>query len=225
MIAKAVIFDLDGTLLDTLADLTYAVNLVMDDYSLPHRTRDEVASFVGDGAAKLVERAFPAGTDAEVLQVATEKYKKLYLENMLRESAPFPKVTEMLCELKRRGLLCAVVSNKYYASTHKLCDRFFPMLDGCLGEMEERGIRRKPHPDMLIEMMRRLGVTADETIYVGDSEVDLELSRRAGVRCIALSWGMRTRDELIAAGAEIIADNADELMREIAKQNTSQTVD
>lgn len=217
MTAKAVIFDLDGTLLDTLADLTYAVNLVLDEYSLPHRTRDEVASFVGDGAAKLIERAFPSGTAAEVLMNATERYKQLYLENMLRESAPFPGVTELLCELKRRKILCAVVSNKYFASTERLCKRFFPMLDGCLGESEKLGIRRKPQPDMLLEMMRRLNVTPNETVYVGDSEVDLELSRRAGVRCIALSWGMRTRDELLSAGAQTIADDADGLLAELEK--------
>lgn len=91
------------------------------------------------------------------------------------------------------------------------------MLDGCLGESEKLGIRRKPQPDMLLEMMRRLNVTPNETVYVGDSEVDLELSRRAGVRCIALSWGMRTRDELLSAGAQTIADDADGLLAELEK--------
>ncbi len=208
MSIKAVIFDLDGTLLDTLSDLTYAVNLVMEKHGLPRHTAAEVATFVGDGAAMLIKRAFPEGTDASVLESATSEYKKLYLENMLRESAPFDGVCRLLEALKASGLLTAVVSNKYYASTSRLCAKFFPMLDGMMGEAEERGIRRKPHPDMLFEMLRELGVSADEAIYVGDSEVDAELARRAGVRLIAVSWGMRSREELIAAGAEYIADSA-----------------
>lgn len=211
MSIKAVIFDLDGTLLDTLSDLTYAVNLVMEKHGLPQHTSAEVASYVGDGAAMLIRRAFPEGTDSSVLEAATAEYKKLYLENMLRESAPFDGVCRLLEALKASGLLTAVVSNKYYASTSRLCGSFFPMLDGTMGEAEERGIRRKPHPDMLFEMLRELGVSADEALYVGDSEVDAELARRAGVRLIAVSWGMRSREELIAAGAEYIASSADEL--------------
>lgn len=211
MSIKAVIFDLDGTLLDTLSDLTYAVNLVMEKHGLPQHTSAEVASYVGDGAAMLIRRAFPAGTNSSVLEAATAEYKKLYLENMLRESAPFDGVCRLLEALKASGLLTAVVSNKYYASTSRLCGRFFPMLDGTMGEAEERGIRRKPHPDMLFEMLRELGVVADEALYVGDSEVDAELARRAGVRLIAVSWGMRSREKLIAAGAEYIASSADEL--------------
>ena len=214
---KAAIFDLDGTLLNSLTDLTYAVNLVMDMYSLPRHTEREVASYVGSGAAKLVERAFPAGTDSEILKKATDEYKKLYLENMLRETAPYDGICEMLTKLQSRGIRVAVVSNKYYKSTKELCDLFFPNIDGCIGEMEERGIRRKPYPDMLFKMMEQLGVSPEQTVYLGDSEVDVELSRRAGVACISVTWGLRNRKILEAAGPDAFADSPLEIPEIIAR--------
>ena len=203
---KAVIFDLDGTLLNSITDLTYAVNLLMERYGQPLHTEREVASYVGDGAAKLVERSFPAGTDCETLKKATDEYKKLYLENMLRETAPYEGICEMLRTLKEQGRRVAVVSNKYYKSTKELCDLFFPNIDGCMGEMEEVGIRRKPYPDMLLKMMETLGVSADETVYLGDSVVDVEVSRRAGTRCISVSWGLRDREVLVEAKPDAVAD-------------------
>ena len=203
---KAVIFDLDGTLLNSITDLTYAVNLLMERYGQPLHTEREVASYVGDGAAKLVERSFPAGTDCETLKKATDEYKKLYLENMLRETAPYEGICEMLRTLKEQGRRVAVVSNKYYKSTKELCDLFFPNIDGCMGEMEEIGIRRKPYPDMLLKMMETLGVSADETVYLGDSVVDVEVSRRAGTRCISVSWGLRDREVLVSAKPDAVAD-------------------
>lgn len=224
MSIRAVIFDLDGTLLDTLSDLTYAVNLVMKNHGLPPHTKEEVASYVGDGAAMLIKRAFPSNTEESKLAAAVEEYKKLYLENMLRESAPFEGVCALLDRLKSDGILTAVVSNKYYVSTARLCANFFPQLDGTMGEAEERGIRRKPHPDMLFEMLRLLKITADEAIYVGDSEVDAELARRAGVRLVSVSWGMRSREQLLEAGAEYVADSACELFDMISDISESPNV-
>ncbi len=217
---KAVIFDLDGTLLNTITDLTYAVNLVMEQYGQPLHTEREVASYVGDGAAKLVERAFPAGTDAETLKKATDEYKKLYLENMLRETAPYEGICEVLDTLRAEGRRVAVVSNKYYKSTKELCDLFFPNIDGCMGEMEELGIRRKPYPDMLLKMMEQLGVSAAETVYLGDSEVDVEVSRRAGTDCISVSWGLRERELLVNAAPDAIADKAYDIPKIIAMLET-----
>lgn len=213
---KAVIFDLDGTLLNTITDLTYAVNLLMERYGQPLHTEREVTSYVGDGAAKLVERSFPAGTDCETLKKATDEYKKLYLENMLRETAPYEGICEMLRTLKEQGRRVAVVSNKYYKSTKELCDLFFPNIDGCMGEMEEIGIRRKPYPDMLLKMMETLGVSADETVYLGDSEVDVEVSRRAGTRCISVSWGLRDREVLVEAKPDAVADRPSDVPHIIA---------
>ena len=214
---KAVIFDLDGTLLNTITDLTYAVNLVMERYSLPFHTEREVASYVGDGAAKLVERAFPAGTDADTLKKATDEYKKLYLENMLRDTAPYEGICEMLDTLRAQGRRVAVVSNKYYKSTKELCELFFPNIDGCMGEMEELGIRRKPYPDMLLKMMETLGVNADETLYLGDSEVDVEVSRRAGTDCVSVTWGLRDRELLVSAKPDAVADRPYDIVGIIEK--------
>ena len=213
---KAVIFDLDGTLLNSITDLTYAVNLLMERYGQPLHTEREVASYVGDGAAKLVERSFPAGTDCETLKKATDEYKKLYLENMLRETAPYEGICEMLRTLKEQGRRVAVVSNKYYKSTKELCDLFFPNIDGCMGEMEEVGIRRTPYPDMLLKMMETLGVSADETVYLGDSVVDVEVSRRAGTRCISVSWGLRDREVLVEAKPDAVADRPSDVPHIIA---------
>ena len=136
---------------------------------------------------------------------------------MLRETAPYDGICEMLTKLQSRGIRVAVVSNKYYKSTKELCDLFFPNIDGCIGEMEERGIRRKPYPDMLFKMMEQLGVSPEQTVYLGDSEVDVELSRRAGVACISVTWGLRNRKILEAAGPDAFADSPLEIPEIIAR--------
>lgn len=209
---KAVIFDLDGTLLNTLDDLAFAVNLTMDHFGAPRRTVGEVRDFVGNGAAKLIERAMPAGTPESVLDEATRLYKKLYFENMLRDTAPYPGVPEMLSALRARGIKTAVASNKYRRSTESLCEMFFPMIDCAVGEDEACGIKRKPSPDMLLDAMKRFGVKAEETVFVGDSEVDIQTAAAAGVRCISVSWGYCDRDFLIENGAAFMAEQPDDIL-------------
>lgn len=212
MKCKAIIFDLDGTLLDTLSDLTYAVNETLKIRGLPTRTAAEVRRFVGNGAEMLIRRAMPEGTPDEDVKSATAEYKRLYLENQLRETAPYEGIPEMLALLKARGIKTAVVSNKYYRSTKELCDVFFPGLDCIMGEMEECGIKRKPAPDMLLKVMDELGVSPEETLYSGDSDVDVLTSRRAGVKCISVTWGFQDEDRLVGAGAEHIARHPSEII-------------
>lgn len=217
---KAVIFDLDGTLLDTLDDLTYAVNIVLESRTLPVHTADEIRTYVGDGAAKLIERAMPEGSSDDEVREATEEYKRIYAENMLRSSAPYPGIPEVLDSLREEGYLLAVVSNKYALSTEKLCCRFFPQINKAMGEMEERGIKRKPAPDMLLSVIDDFGIGRDEVIYVGDSEVDIMTARAAGVPCISVTWGFKDREFLISHGAEHVAENASELLQAVHEINS-----
>lgn len=211
MKCKAVIFDLDGTLLDTLSDLTYAVNQTMINRGVPTHTPKEVRSFIGDGAEMLIRRALPAGTSDDEVKSATAEYKQIYLDNLLRETGPFDGIPEMLAKLRDEGIKTAVVSNKYYKSTKELCDIFFPEIDTVMGEMEEQGIKRKPAPDMLFSVMETLGVTADEVIYSGDSDVDVFTSAAAGVPCISVLWGFQDEDRLTAAGTKYIASHPSEI--------------
>ncbi|MBQ6788732.1 MAG: HAD family hydrolase [Clostridia bacterium] len=212
MTPKAVIFDLDGTLLDTLSDLTYAVNVTLERRGYPTRTSAEVRSFIGDGAEMLIRRALPAVTDEAEVKAATAEYKQIYLDNLLRETAPYAGIPEMLAELKRRGIKSAVVSNKYYKSTKELCDIFFKDIDGVMGEMEECGIKRKPAPDMLLRVMDELGAAPENTLYSGDSDVDVITAGRAGVKCISVTWGFQDEDRLRSAGAEYVAHHPSEII-------------
>ncbi len=210
---KAVIFDLDGTLLDTLDDLTYAVNLVMTSRGLPVHTAEEVRGFVGDGASKLIERSMPEGTTSAEVAAATQEYKTAYSENMLRTSGPYPGISELIASLHDGGRRVAVVSNKYATSTESLCRRFFPEIDAVMGEAEERGIRRKPAPDMLLAVIHELGLDPSEIIYSGDSEVDIMTSEAAGVPCISVTWGFKSREFLESHGARYIADTPSDIIR------------
>ena len=210
---KAAIFDLDGTLLDTLSDLTYAVNETMKNRGVPTHTKEEVRTYIGDGAEKLIERALPAGTPIEEVKSATAEYKKIYLDNLLRETAPYDGIPQMIDELHRRGIKVAVVSNKYYKSTKELCDIFFPDIDAVMGEMEECGIKRKPAPDMLLKVMDELGVKPCDTVYSGDSDVDVMTSRAAGVKCISVTWGFQDAERLERECPAFIAEHPSDIPR------------
>lgn len=213
MTPKAVIFDLDGTLLDTLSDLTYAVNVTLENRGYPVRSVAEVRSFIGNGAEMLIRRSLPEGCGETEVKSATAEYKQIYLDNLLRETAPYEGIPEMLSVLKSRGIKTAVVSNKYFKSTKELCDIFFKDIDGVMGEMEECGIKRKPAPDMLLRVMDELGVSPDETFYAGDSDVDVITAGRAGVKCISVTWGFQDEDRLRSAGAQYVAHHPSEIVR------------
>ncbi|MCQ2456318.1 MAG: HAD-IA family hydrolase [Clostridia bacterium] len=213
---KAVLFDLDGTLLDTLSDLTYSVNLVLTRHGWPTRTEDEVRRFVGNGAAKLMMRSMPDDVDADTANKAIDEYRAVYLENRERSTAPYDGVCDLIDRLHADGRLVGVVSNKYFKSTDALCKKFFPTVDFAFGEMEECSIRRKPYPDMVEKVMEELGVTSDESIFVGDSETDIETAHNAHMKCISVTWGFRDRETLEKAGADYFADSAasfDEILR------------
>ena len=203
-----ILFDLDGTLLDTMADLTDAVNYALNVHGYPSRTMDEVRSFVGNGAARLLALSVPEGEEYEPV-LAT--YQAYYRTHCQIKTGPYPGVVEALAQLRKRYPV-AIVSNKPDAATKTLCADYFP---GVFARGEAADCPRKPAPDMLYQAMQTLGV--DKAIYVGDSEVDVITARNAGMPCISVTWGFRSREELEEAGAKYLCSDAAQLPELAAK--------
>ena len=206
------IFDLDGTLLDTLGDLHASVNYALRELSFPERSMEEIRRFIGNGVVKLIERSVPEGTDKEAERKCLDIFRAHYLVHMYDTTAPYEGILALLGELRARGVKIAVVSNKLHAAVEKLCEDFFPgLIDCALGVADES--ERKPAPVNVYRAIDNLKAEKDYTIYIGDSEVDVQTAKNAGLPCIGVTWGFRDREELIAAGAEFIADNCDEVAK------------
>ena len=207
---QTVLFDMDGTLLDTLTDMAAAVNHILTQYGYPVRTLEEVRRFVGNGAGLLIHRALPQGVDpareAEVLAA----YRAYYQAHNCIRTRPYEGIPELLAALRRAGVRTAVVSNKPDETTRTLAARFFPELDGALGQRD--GVAAKPAPDMVRAVLSRLGAEPGQALYVGDSEVDVDTARNAGLAMIGVSWGFRGRAALEAAGAPAVADTPAQLL-------------
>ena len=209
-IYKAVIFDLDGTLLDTLGDLHAAVNHALRAFSFPERSIDEVRRFIGNGVVKLMQRSTPENTDEKTDKECLDVFREYYLIHMRDMTAPYEGVVELIEKLREKGIKTAVVSNKLHQAVYELCQDYFPgLIDEAIGVSVES--ERKPSPVNVYKAMEKLGVSADECIYIGDSEVDVQTSHNAGVKCVGVTWGFRDREELVEAGAEMIADNCNEI--------------
>lgn len=205
------VFDLDGTLLDTLEDLTDSVNYMLDACGYPRRSLEFVRMAVGNGVRKLIERALPPAAAKLRTDECLSVFRAHYSENLDVKTAPYPGIMDVLDELCRRGIDVGVVSNKYDGAVKALCKKHFgarvPVAIG-----ERPGIRRKPAPDSLLEALRTMGVEPADAVYVGDSDVDVETARNAGLKCIGVSWGFRPRQSLIAAGADAVVDDAASLI-------------
>lgn len=206
---KAVLFDMDGTLLDTLADMAAAVNHILSVHGYPLRTVEEVRAFVGNGARKLMERALPPDVTGDAFEALLEEYRQWYEAHACVKTAPYPGVSAVLAALHRAGVRCAVVSNKPDGATRELAARFFPGLPA-FGQQD--GIPAKPAPDMVYHALAELGVEASAAAYVGDSEVDVALARNAKLPLVAVSWGFRGREALEEAGAALVVDDAATLL-------------
>lgn len=208
----SVIFDLDGTLLDTLGDLTAAMNRTLTRHGLPERTRQQMRTALGNGARRLMELSVPAGTDGALFEALLAEYNADYAAHCRIETAPYPGVDALLRQLHAQGRKLAIVSNKPDESVRALRTEFFadtvPIAVG-----EKQDIRRKPAPDTLLTAMAQLGAERASTVYVGDSEVDIATARAAGLPCISVLWGFRDRDLLEQAGAQQFAADVDELAR------------
>lgn len=207
------IFDLDGTLLDTLADLAAAVNYALRQHGMPEHTIDDVRRFVGNGVRKLMERAIPDGEKNPDFEATFATFREYYMHHSLDTTRPYPGIIETLEVLKAKGCRLAVVSNKMMAATKELCQHFFAeTIEVAIGENEAAGIRKKPAPDTVFEALRQLGEEKDSAVYVGDSDVDLETANNSGLPCISVLWGFRDRDFLIQHGAKTFISAPSELL-------------
>lgn len=209
---QAVLFDLDGTLLNTLEDLRDAVNAALRSQGLPERSLEEVRNFVGNGIVRLMERAVPGGKDHPAFNEIMNVFCAFYGEHCQDKTAAYPGIPEMLRTLKKYHIKTAVVSNKADFAVQELMPVYFSgLIDTAYGENEAAGIRKKPSPDMVQQALRDLGCETEHTVYVGDSDVDLQTAANAGMDCISVSWGFRGREFLRQHGAGIIIDEPSEL--------------
>lgn len=207
------IFDLDGTLLDTLTDLAASCNYALRTHGMPEHSVDDVRRFVGNGVRKLMERAIPNGVDNPDFEATFATFREHYMQHSLDTTHPYSGIPEVLAELKACGCRLAVVSNKMMAATVELCRHFFPdTIEVAIGEHEAEGIRKKPAPDTVFAALKELGVEKDGAVYVGDSDVDVQTAANSGVPCISVLWGFRDRDFLIQHGAKTFISAPSELL-------------
>lgn len=207
---SAAIFDLDGTLLNTLDDLAASTNHALAAYGLPPRTTDEVRQFVGNGIMNLIRLATPDGSDAELVEAVYDTFNEHYAAHHLDLTAPYPGIEQVLDDVQAAGMRCCVVSNKGDYAVRPLVEHFFPgVFEVARGECE--GIRRKPAPDTVLSCMKALGAAPERCVYVGDSEVDVACAANAGIDCIIVTWGFRAEEYVRSQGGTTFAHDADEL--------------
>ncbi len=209
---KLAVFDMDGTILDTLEDLWRCLNHVLEENGYPSHTLEEVRFFVGNGIYKLIERALPDGcTPAETRNVY-QQFLLYYKEHCAEKTRPYEGVVELLRELRQNGCLTAVVSNKADEAVQELCEQYFPgLFDAAEGDRE--GILRKPAPDLVNLILDKLSVSRQEAVYIGDSDVDLATADNSQMDCIAVTWGFRDKDFLWEHGAQVLADRPEQVLK------------
>lgn len=208
---NTIIFDLDGTLLDTLDDLTDSVNEVLKQGGYQLRSKEEVRSFIGNGYRKLLLRALPKGTPDEEIDQCTAIFRKVYYDNMHKKTKPYDGIIDLLIELKKKGIMIGVVSNKMDEAVREGCRSFFgSCIDIAIGDNPNG--RNKPAPDNLFEVISRLNAHRKTTLYVGDSDIDVKTAGNAGIDFVGVTWGFRSRELLVKAGAADIVDRPNELL-------------
>ena len=207
---RAVLFDLDGTLCDTIVDLTASINYALRTFDYPPRTVDEMRSFVGNGIRLQVIRALPEDAPDLHIPAVEALFRAHYAAHCVGETVPYPGIPALLTELRRRGCRIGVITNKPQESAARLLDALFPAGTYDLVMGQTPGGLLKPDPALLLRAMEAL--KADEAVYVGDSDVDVQFAHGAGILCYGCAWGFRGRAHLAAAGADRIADSADELL-------------
>ncbi|MBS4959429.1 MAG: HAD family hydrolase [Clostridiales bacterium] len=209
---QGIIFDMDGTLLDTLDDLTDSVNFSMKSLLCPTRSKDEIRDFLGNGVERLIELSIPRGKENPNFLEAVQIFKEHYSQNDNVKTKPYDGIMELLNELKQLGITCSVVSNKYQAAVVELKEKYFGnKISFAIGET--KGVSRKPAPDMVNLALGKMCLPKEEVIFIGDSEVDIETARNAGLKGIFVSWGFRGRQKLIKLGAKYIADYPRDILK------------
>lgn len=209
---KAIIFDLDGTLLDTLEDLTDSVNYVLWKHAMPERTLDEIRSFIGNGIPTLIARSVPVNTDAETVKICVSEMMEYYKDHAEIKTKPYEGITELLYELRKRNILTAVVTNKAEEAAKILCKaKFGDVLSLVIGD---NGIDKlKPAPDNVFRALKELNLEKNEVLYVGDSDVDMITATNAGLESVGVTWGFRDETVLRNSGAKNIINTPLELLK------------
>lgn len=208
---NTVVFDLDGTLLNTLDDLEFSLNQMLEAYGYPKRSSREVRKFLGNGIEQLVSLAIPDGMDNPDFPGCLRQFKLIYEKNMLNKTRPYEGITGILAELKKKGLKMAIVSNKFDAAVKELNKRFFSdSIEVSVGVTDPSG--KKPSPQLVYKALDALHSLRGDAIYVGDSEVDVQTAKNAGIPCIGVTWGFRDKCVLQNLGAEYIIDKPLELL-------------
>ena len=209
---KLAIFDLDGTLLDTLEDLKDSVNYALGQYGLPLRSYGEVRRIVGHGIRNLIDNAVPPDTAPELTDCVFEAFKAHYKLHCADKTAPYPGVCDLLRDVRAAGIYVGVISNKADGAVQELMTTYFGgLVDIARGELP--GVPRKPAPDGVLAMINGFGIAPGEAVYIGDSEVDVETARNAGLDHIIVTWGFRDREQLVECGARVFADRAEDVFR------------
>lgn len=211
---RGCIFDLDGTLTDTLDSLTHSVNLTLEEMGLPQITENQCRLFVGNGARCLMERALKAAGDTNLSRVeeGMKVYGRIFSANCTYHVTPYEGILELLSQLKDRGIKLAVLSNKPHGQTVDVVKQIFgeEMFDYVQGQCDT--LARKPDPSGVWKLLKEMGISREECLYVGDSEVDVKTAKAAGVQGIAVTWGFRDRELLKAEGADILIDSPREML-------------
>ncbi len=210
-----IVFDLDGTLLNTLEDLCDSVNVIMERFGWKTHSLKEVRSYVGNGIGKLMERSIPGGRDNPEFSRAFEEFRTYYTGHCQIKTRPYDGVLELMKTLRERGFRLAIVSNKNDAAVKELNERYFCGYTGAaIGDRE--GVRRKPAPDSVYTALEELGSDRESAVYIGDSEVDYETAKNSGLPCILVSWGFRDRVILEGLEGAVIVDSCQEICEVLA---------
>ena len=211
---KAVLFDMDGTVLDTLDDLADSVNRSLREFGLPEVSRFQVGQSLGNGAKYLIRHCLPEGSDEALCEQVLSFYKPWYDAHCLIKTKPYDGILQLMETLRADGVSQAIISNKPDSAVQELAEAFFPgLMDVVIGESP--AVKRKPSPDTVLAAASQMGLMASDCVYIGDTEVDLETARNAGMDCIPVNWGFRTEEQLCAAGAEEIIRSPEELKKKL----------
>lgn len=207
-----IVFDMDGTVLNTLEDLTVSMNYVLDRFNMPGHRLEEYRLFFGNGVKEALRLSLPEGASADIIDEMMVVFKEHYDAHCLDRTRPYDGIVDVMRQLKEKGYRLAIVSNKIDSAVKELNDRFFAdYVDTALGE--KTGINRKPAPDMVDAALKEMGSTKEESIYIGDSEVDLMTARNSKLPCISVLWGFRDKKYLIEQGADCFADRPEDIIR------------
>lgn len=207
-----VIFDLDGTLLNTLEDLADSVNEALEKANMPQRSLEEIRCFVGNGVKMLVKRAVETGTDEESYEKVLSSFKEAYMRRSRNKTKPYDGIKELIDTLIERGVKIAIVSNKLDEAVKELNEYYFGgAFLSAVGDRE--GVPNKPNPDLVNIALGELKSKRESCLYVGDSDVDIETAKNSAIDCVSVSWGFKTKDELLSFGAKNIADKPSDILK------------